>query len=222
MLLTGFRNRSDAGQSLALGLERYAGRKGVVVLGLPRGGVPVAFQIAEMLQAPLDVFMVAKLAHPRKPDLTLGTVTSGGFELLNFDVIADTGIDMDDVKGLVRRKRVELDRKEAMYRHGGSAVPLEGRTVILADDGAVTGASMAAAIQAVRKFNPKVVVAAIPVASVDAFQTIRWEADEAVCLYTPEPFSALGLMYEDFGRVTDEQVIECLDESLEWRLKDPA
>lgn len=215
MLFTGFKDRTDAGRKLALGLKRFAGKPDVVILGLPRGGVPPAFEVAKYLRAPLDVFLVGKLGFPGQPELALGAVTSDGIELLNPDLLEQSGMDLDDVKGIARKKRLELERKEAFYRQGRPSIRIEGQSVILVDDGIATGASMRTALQALRNLNPKRIIAAIPVASVESLQTVRMEADETVCLQSPERFNSVGQWYEDFGQVTDEEVVRYLEMSKE-------
>lgn len=216
MRFTGFKDRTEAGRKLSLNLNRYAGKKDVIVLGLPRGGVPPAFEVAKNLRAPLDVFLVGKLGFPGQPELALGAVTADGIEVLNPDILEQSGLDLDDVKGISREKRLELERKEALYRQGRPSIRIEGHTVILVDDGIATGASMRTALQALRKLNPKRIIAAIPVASVEGLQTVRMEADEAVCLQSPDPFYSVGQWYGDFRQVTDEEVVRRFEMSKEW------
>jgi putative phosphoribosyl transferase len=184
MILTGLKDRKDAGRILALRLKRYAGKKDVAVLGLPRGGVPVAFEIAKRLRVPLDVFVVGRLSFPAQPEFAFGAVTTEGIRVFNYDMLEDEGLSADDLEGVARKKISELERKEALYRRGGPAVRVEDRTVILVDDGSATGASMRAALQALRKRNPKAIIAAVPVASGEGLHAIEREADETVCLQT--------------------------------------
>lgn len=211
MILTAFRDRTAAGKALARRLERYAHGKDVVVLGLPRGGMPVAFEIAKALRVPLDAFLVGKLGYPGQPELAFGAVTSGGIQVLNHGLLEQSGLSEADAAGIARRKIAELRRKEAQYRQDEPAIRLEGRTVILVDDGAATGASMRAAIQALRMLKPKKIVAAFPVASTEAQRTLQAEADETVSLQTPEPFYAVGQWYEDFDQVSDDEVVQLLE-----------
>lgn len=211
MILTAFRDRTAAGKALARGLERYAHGKDVVVLGLPRGGMPVAYEIAKALQAPLDAFLVGKLGFPGQPELAFGAVTSGGIQVFNYGLLDQSGLSEVDAAGIARKKIAELKRKEAQYRQDEPPIPLESRTVILVDDGAATGASMRAAVQALRKLKPKRIVVALPVASAEAQHALEAEADETVCLQAPEPFYAVGQWYEDFDQVSDEQVSRLLE-----------
>lgn len=216
MILTGFRNRAEAGQSLARQFERFTVDDNVVVLGLPRGGVPPAFEIAKVLKAPLDVFVVGKLGFPGQPELALGAVTSNGSEVINPELLEHAGLSKIELDKLSKSKIRELAGKESLFRRGNPAVPLKGRTIILVDDGSATGASMRVALQALRRLGPEYIIAAVPVASFEALQSIQDVADETVCLQTPEPFHAVGHWYEDFQQVTDEEVIQCLDRSRNW------
>lgn len=216
MLITALKNRKDAGQSLASRLLEYAGRKDVVVLGLPRGGVPVAFEISKILRVPMDVFLAGKLGFPGQPELAMGAVTSQGIKVFNNDLLEQSNYSDEELERLIHGKILELERKEALYRQGGPPVRLENRTVLVVDDGAATGASMRAALQALRKMNPKSIMAAVPVASGEGIQAIEQEADETICLQTPDPFYSVGQWYEDFSQVDDESVIRCLHDAKEW------
>ncbi len=219
MLLTGFKDRTDAGQALASRLGKYADRNDVVILGLPRGGLPVAFEIAKELRAPLDVFMVGKLGFPGQPELALGAVTAGGIKVYNRELLEHAGLSEANMDPAANKKILDLERKEARYRLGNPAVPLEDRTVILVDDGTATGASMRAALRALRKMKPKYVVAAVPVASKDGLRIVEQEADETMCLQASEPFYSVGQWYEDFRQVSEEEVIHYLEMSRHWHPK---
>jgi len=206
-----FRDRADAGRQLATRLTPYAHRAGVVVLGLPRGGVPVAAEVADHLGAPLDVFVVRKLGVPGHEELAMGAIASGGARVLNDDVLAGLGIPASMVEAVTRQEQAELERRERLYRGDRGPVAVRGRIVILVDDGLATGASMRAAVTALRAREPAYLVVAVPVgapATCAAFETIT---DEVVCAVTPSRFVAVGLWYEDFGQTTDEEVREFLD-----------
>jgi predicted phosphoribosyltransferase len=205
-----FRDRTHAGQLLAERLRRYADRQDVVVLGLPRGGVPVAAEVAWRLRVPLDVFVVRKLGVPGHEELAMGAIATGGVRVLNDGVIALAGVSGRDIDATTARERVELERRERAYRNDRAPPDLRGRTVILVDDGLATGATMRAAVGAVRRQNAAAVVVAVPTASADTCDALRTEADEVLCLTTPEPFGAVGLWYEDFSATTDDEVRELL------------
>lgn len=217
MILTGFKDRTEAGQSLARQMERFAGRKDVVVMGLPRGGMPVAYEIAKVLRAPLDAFVVGKLGFPGQPELAFGAVTSEGIRTFNEELLEESDLSEHEVEAIVQRKLEELGHKKNLYRKGKAAVPVEGREVILVDDGAATGASLRVALQALRKMNPKSILVAVPVASSESLQAIQIEADEVVCLQIPQPFHSVGQWYEDFRQVSDEDVVRCLDDAKTWQ-----
>lgn len=216
MILTGFKNRTDAGRSLAGMLGRFAGRRNVVVLGLPRGGIPVAYEIAKALQAPLDAFVVGKLGFPGRPELAIGAVTSAGVTVYNPEITGESGLSEGELRNLALKKREELERKEARYRQGRPAIGVDRRIVILVDDGAATGASMRVALQALRRMNPEAIVAAVPVASAEGLEAMRGEADEVVCPQTPEPFYSVGQWYEDFRQVPDAEVMRYLESAMDW------
>ena len=206
-----FRDRADAGRQLATRLTPYAHRTGVVVLGLPRGGVPVAAEVADHLGAPLDVFVVRKLGVPGHEELAMGAIASGGARVLNDDVVAGLGIPASMVEAVTTQEQAELERRERLDRGDHSPVAVRGRIVILVDDGLATGASMRAAVTALRAREPAYLVVAVPVgapATCAAFETIT---DEVVCAVTPSRFVAVGLWYEDFRQTTDEEVRELLD-----------
>jgi putative phosphoribosyl transferase len=205
-----YRDRADAGRILARRLERYAGRPDVVVLGLPRGGVPVAYEVAKALGAPLDVFVVRKLGVPGQEEYAMGAIASGGVRVLNRDAVAGLGIPERVIDQVAERELRELERRERTYRDGREAPALEGRIVIVVDDGLATGASMRAAVEALKKRHPARIVVAVPVGSTDTCARLRGEVDEVVCAATPDPFYAVGPWYEEFDQTTDNEVHDAL------------
>ena len=205
-----FRNRTDAGQQLGARLTQYAGRSDVLVLGLPRGGIPVAHEVATRLDAPLDIFLVRKLGVPGHPELAMGAIATGGVEVLSRDLIADLRIPQTLVEQVAVRERLELERRDALYRAGRRPPLVRDRTVIVVDDGLATGSTMEAAILALRQHAPARVVVAVPVGARETCERLRRIADEVVCVQNPEPFSAVGLWYEDFAQTTDEEVTRLL------------
>lgn len=205
-----FLNRHEAGLELASHLVRYRGRD-AAVLALPRGGVPVAFEVAEALDAPLDVFVVRKLGMPGHPELAMGAIASGGVRVLNDEVVSWYGIPPRAIEAVTETELAELDRREREYRQGRPLIDLRGRTVILVDDGLATGSTMRAAAQAVRGLTPAHVVVAVPVGAAETCARLAAVADETVCAQTPEHFSAVGLWYEDFAQTTDEEVRSLLE-----------
>jgi predicted phosphoribosyltransferase len=209
-LLGRFRDRAAAGRGLAGRLRRYAGRDDVIVLALPRGGVPVALPVAEALGAPLDVFLVRKLGVPGREELAMGAIASGGVRVINDDVVAALGIGDDVVDAVSAREARELERRECLYRDGRPAVDVAGRTVILVDDGLATGSTMRAAATALRLRRPARIVIAVPAAPPETCEELRREADEVVCAITPDPFFAVGQWYDDFRQTTDDEVRELL------------
>ncbi|HVV23016.1 MAG TPA: phosphoribosyltransferase [Pseudonocardiaceae bacterium] len=205
-----FRDRSTAGRDLAGLLTQYRGRPDVVVLGLARGGVPVAYEVATALDVPLDVFVVRKLGLPDQPELAMGAVAggtvAGGTVVLNDDVVRAYGVPPDVVDRIAERERRELHRREREYRGGRPPVDVAGRTVILVDDGLATGASMRAAVHALRGMGPERIVVAVPTAARSTRAELRCVVDDVVCATTPTPFVAVGESYRDFGQTSDEQV----------------
>jgi predicted phosphoribosyltransferase len=201
-----FRDRIEAGRMLAKELSRYAGRDDVVILALPRGGVPVAFEVAKALNAPLDVFLVRKLGVPGEEELAMGAVASGGVRVLNEEVVRSYRIPKSTLDSIAQREQWELERRERAYRGGRPMPELSKKTVILVDDGLATGASMRAAIAALRSYKPALIIVAVPTGPVDTCREFQREADAAVCATTPEPFWAIGAWYEDFRQTTDEEV----------------
>ena len=213
MFTTIFKNRSDAGQFLAEKLAEYADRPDVVVLALPRGGVPVAYEVAQKLHAPLDVFVVRKLGVPGHEELAMGAIATGGVCVLNQDVLSYIRIPDAVIDEVAAAELRELQRRERLYR--GTQPPLEvrGRTVIIVDDGLATGSTMRAAVKALRQQQPKKIVVAVPVGARQTCDSFKTEVDTvAVCAITPEPFNAVGLWYQDFSQTTDEEVRDLL-----WR-----
>ena len=206
-----FADRHDAGRHLADRLGHYKDRSDVVVLALPRGGVPVASEVARALAVPLDVFLVRKLGVPGHRELAMGAIASGGVRVLNSDVINWYRIPQSAIEAVALEELVELERRERAYRAGRPA-DLRGRVVILVDDGLATGSTMKAAVQAVRAHAPTRIVVAVPVAAADTCRELESVADEVVCARTPEPFSAVGLWYDDFSQTTDAEVRDLLRE----------
>jgi putative phosphoribosyl transferase len=203
-----FVDRREAGAMLAVRLQAFA-TQDVVVLALPRGGIPVAYEVALALNAPLAVFVVRKLGVPGHRELAMGAIASGGTSVLNEDLIRDLRIPKAAIDAVVAEESLELARREREY--GGGMPPVRGRTVILVDDGLATGATMRAAVLAIREQHPSQVVVAVPVGAWDTCQALRSDADEVICLRTPEPFSAVGLWYRTFDQTTDEEVRTLLD-----------
>jgi putative phosphoribosyl transferase len=208
-----FRDRVDAGRALAGSLQEYRGRDDVVVLALPRGGVPVGVELARRLEAPLDVFLVRKLGVPGHEELAMGAIASGGVRVVNDTVVAELGLTDDDIARVATTESRELERREHLYREGRTQVDLRDRTVILVDDGLATGASMRAAVQAVRTRHPDRVVVAVPVAAESTCEELRAEVDEIVCALTPEPFLSIGSWYQDFSQTSDDEVRRLLAQS---------
>jgi len=212
-MLERFRDRREAGQVLAQKLSAYAGRPDVVVLALPRGGVPVAYEVARALGAPLDVFLVRKLGVPGHEELAMGAVATGGVRVLNEDVLDAVRIPDDVVDAVAERERHELARREQLYRGGRPAPDVRGTTVILVDDGLATGSTMLAAVEALRRQGPARIVVAVPTAPPQTCRELSRVADEMVCAITPEPFGAVGAWYEDFSPTTDDEVCDLLTRS---------
>jgi predicted phosphoribosyltransferase len=201
-----FRDRRHAGAVLAAKLQHLADSPDVVVLALPRGGVPVAHEVARALGAPMDVFVVRKLGMPGHPEFAMGAIASGGVRVMNEDVVTWYRPSVTSIEAVTRTELAELERRERAYRDGRPPQPIHGRTVILVDDGLATGATMRAAVLAVRRHRPARVIVAVPVGAPDTCEALRDVADEVVCARTPEPFAAVGLWYLDFSQTTDEEV----------------
>lgn len=201
-----FANRRQAGAELATKLERYAGRVDVVVLALPRGGVPVAFEVAEALDAELDIFLVRKLGMPGHREYAIGAIASGGVRVLSEDVVRIYRVHPEAIEAVAREEQAELERREREYRRGAALTNLRGRIVILVDDGLATGSTMRAAVQAVRQHQPARVIVAVPVGAPETCDAFADLTDETVCARAPEPFRAVGLWYHDFSETTDDEV----------------
>ena len=205
-----FRDRAAAGKELAEAVAEYGGRSDVLVLALPRGGLPVGAEVARALGAPLDLMLVRKLGVPGHEELAMGAVASGGVRVLNDEVVRAVEVDEEAIESVARRERSELERREHAYREGRPPPEIAGRTVVLVDDGLATGATMRAAISALRELDPGRIVIAVPVAPPQTCEALRGDADDVVCLVAPDPFMAIGVWYEDFPQLTDEQVRELL------------
>jgi len=201
-----FTDRTDAGRRLADRLAGCAGRPDLVVLALPRGGVPVAYEVASRLGAPLDIFLVRKLGVPGHEELAMGAISEGDVEVLSVELIRELGIPDALVRQTAARERLELDRRDTFLREGRGSVPVAGQLVILVDDGLATGSTMEAAVLGLRRLNPARIVVAAPVGSRETCERLRNIADEVVCLHTPERFEAVGLWYADFSQTSDEEV----------------
>lgn len=208
-----FLNRRDAGRQLAAKLAKYADRPGTLVLALPRGGVPVAYEVAVALKAPLDVLIVRKLGAPGQEELAIGAIASGGVRILNEMILRELRIDQSVIDVITDRERAELQRREEQYRGNRPITEVRGRTVILIDDGLATGSTMLAAVSAIRARQPARIILAVPAASQQAIRLLRDKVDEAVYVIAPEPFEGVGKWYEDFSQTTDEEVQRLLAES---------
>jgi putative phosphoribosyl transferase len=201
-----FRDRAEAGRRLARKLAAYAGKPDVIVLALPRGGVPVGYEVARALGASLDVFVVRKLGVPGHEELAMGAIASGNVRVLNDEVVRALRIPPDVIDRVTAEEQIELERREQLYRDGRPAADVRGRAAILVDDGLATGASMSAAVAALRQLGPKRIVVAVPVAAASACEAFRSKVDEVVCAMTPESFQAVGIWYNDFSQTTDDEV----------------
>jgi putative phosphoribosyl transferase len=212
-----YRDRYGAGRILAKRLRAYAGNPNVVVLGLPRGGIPVAYEIARALEAPLDSYEVRKLGAPGHEELAMGAISGGGAFHLNPDVVSALHISRQQIETAVARERCELVRREKLYRDNRPRPKLAGKVVIIVDDGLATGASMYAAVESLRAEHPARIVVAIPVAPADTIERFRNDLDEIVCEIVPEPFIAVGAAYATFDQVTDDEVRALLDRAFQER-----
>jgi putative phosphoribosyl transferase len=210
---TRFRDRKDAGRALADRLSDYIDQPDVRVLALPRGGVPVGYEVARALHAPLDIFLVRKLGVPGHEELAMGAIASGGVRILNEEVVRMTGVTQAQIAAVAADEQKELERRGREYRGGHPAPDVQGRTVILVDDGLATGSTMRAAAAALKEQGPERLVVAVPVAARETCEAFQAEVDEVVCAMTPEPFHAVGLWYEDFSQTTDGEVRELLERS---------
>jgi predicted phosphoribosyltransferase len=210
----GFENRREAGKILAGKLGVYAGRDDVVVLALPRGGVPVAFEVASALGVPLDIFVVRKLGVPGQEELALGAIASGGDFVLNHELVNALGITRPMLERIADRESAELHRREIMYRGSRPRVDIRGKTVIVVDDGLATGATMRVAVEALKKESPSQIIVAVPIGSKDTCAEFAARADAlCVCAVTPEPFYGVGVWYQDFSQTSDDEVRELLDKA---------
>jgi putative phosphoribosyl transferase len=216
-----FENRAEAGSRLAKRLSAYAKRTDVIVLGIPRGGVPVAFEVATALGAHLDVFVSRKLGVPGQEELAFGAISSGGVRILDREIIEAVGISNAEVERITANVRKEVERREKLYRGGRAPLVVQGKTAILVDDGIATGSSMRAAIEALRQMKPARVVVAVPVAPLSTCNRLRSEVDEFVCVNTPESFFAIGQFYEDFSQVSDEEVTNLLQRATQQSASPP-
>jgi putative phosphoribosyl transferase len=210
-----FRDREEAGRELAGRLMGFAGRGDVVVLALPRGGVVVGYEVAQALNAPLDVFVVRKLGTPGQPELAMGAIASGGVVILNPDVVHGLNIPDEVIRGAAAREQQEMERREREYRGSHPPLPLRHHAVILVDDGLATGSTMRAAVTAVRDRDPGSIIVAVPVAAVSTCEELRGEreVDHVICLATPQPFESVGQWYREFPQVSEEEVRELLERS---------
>jgi predicted phosphoribosyltransferase len=206
----GFADRREAGAFLASMLSEYAGRSDVIVLALPRGGVPVGYEVAAALRAPLDVFVVRKLGLPQYPELAMGAIATGGVRILNREVMAWHRPSSRVIEAITRAEQAELERREAEYRGTRPPLSVAGKVAILVDDGLATGSTMRAAVEALRRLKPARVIVAAPVGARESCEALRTAADEVVCALTPEPFSAVGLWYRDFAQTSDDEVRQLL------------
>jgi putative phosphoribosyl transferase len=205
-----FQDRTDAGRTLAKKLSHYVDRKDIVVLGMPRGGVPVAFEVAQSLRGSLDVFIVRKLGVPGQEELAMGAIASGGIRVLNDVVIRSKRISEAVIDAVTERERIELDRRELAYRGHRAAPIVRGKTVILVDDGIATGSTMLAAVAALKQQQPVRIVVAAPAAPVESCDELQQVVDEVVVIVRPDPFYSVGQSYEIFGQISDEEVQKLL------------
>lgn len=201
-----FKNRYDAGQQLGQKLMRYRGQENLIVLGLPRGGVPVAYEVARMIDAVLDILVVRKLGVPGQEELAMGAIASGGAQVFNTGLIQALKLSQTHIDMIIAREKRELERREKAYRGDADALNLEDKTVILVDDGMATGATMRVAVDAAKILNPSAIIVAIPVAASSVYRIFLRLVDEVVCVARPETFNAVGLWYEDFSPTSDAEV----------------
>jgi putative phosphoribosyl transferase len=212
-----YRDRFDAGRRLATLLSSYANRQDVLVLALPRGGVPVGYEVARALNVPMDIFLVRKLGLPGYEELAMGAIASGGLQVANDDVVRQFNVPDDVIKSIAAGELRELERREQVYRAGRPPVDLTNKAVILVDDGLATGSTMRAAVQALRQSQPASILVAVPVGAPDTCANLREEADDVICAQTPENFSAVGRWYIDFSQTTDEEVCQLLNRAAHER-----
>lgn len=205
-----FKDRTQAGQQLAHQLQAYANRSDVLVLGLPRGGIPVAYEIAQVLNAPLDICLVRKLGVPGQPELAMGAIASSGIRILNYDIVSDLSITDKTLEAVTARELRELQRRDRVYRGDRPMPKVQDQTVILVDDGIATGATLRAAIAILKTQQPKALIVAVPVAPAEVCRAIATEVDHILCLATPEPFYAIALWYDNFCQTSDAEVCDLL------------
>lgn len=213
-----FKDRTEAGQVLARSLAAYANLPDVVVLALPRGGVPVAFEVAKALNAPLDVFLVRKLGVPGQSELAMGAIASGGVRVINQDIVRSLSLSDAVIDKVAVNEQQELKRREGLYRDDRPVPVLRGRTVIIVDDGLATGATMRAAKEAIGQQQPARIVVAVPISSPETCKDLSAEVDEIICVKTPQPFNSVGLWYEDFPQTTDAEVRDLLKQARQTAL----
>lgn len=217
-----FRDRRQAGRYLATKLSAYAGRPATVVLALPRGGVPLGFEVAKALRVPLDVFIVRKIGVPGQEELAMGATATGNVRVLNHEVIRSLGISEETVEAVAAAEEREVARRERLYRGDRPAVDAKQKEVILVDDGLATGSTMRAAVQALRRQDPARIIVAVPVAAVSTCDELKAEVDEMICAATPEPFMAVGQWYEEFSQTSDEEVQELLSRAAQLNAQSAA
>jgi predicted phosphoribosyltransferase len=205
-----FKNRQEAGEALTKQLTAYQNQSDTYILALPRGGVPVAFEVAKVLHLPLDVYIVRKLGVPGHEELAAGAIASDGTLVLNTDIVDSLGLSTEEVNAVIKIEREELDRRNKLYRKEAPFPDLTGKVIILIDDGLATGATMRAAITAIKKSKPTKIIVAVPVGMPDVCKILENEVDQVICLLTPEPFYGVGTGYEDFSQTEDEEVIHLL------------
>jgi predicted phosphoribosyltransferase len=208
-----FLDRRDGGRQLAAKLSEYAYQPDVIALALPRGGVPVAHEVARALDVPLDLLIVRKLGLPGREELAIGAIASGGIRILNEDIVHALSIDPGVIDRVTEHEMEELQRRQQQYRGDRTALEVRGKTVILIDDGLATGASMLAAVQALRTRNPARIIVAVPAAAPQAIDLLRKKVDKIICVIAPDPFEGVGKWYEDFSQTTDEEVQLLLEKS---------
>lgn len=207
-----FKNRSAAGKKLAEKLKPYLNDPDLIVLALPRGGVPVAYEVARSLNAELDVLLVRKIGVPFNPELALGAIATGGARYINKEILKLSGVSQDQLRDLISSEQMELQHREQLYRAGRQPLSVKGRQIIVIDDGLATGATMISALQSLQEQNPRKIVVAVPVASYEALKLIEAMADEVICLQTPDEFFSVGSWYEYFDQTSDLLVQQLLNE----------
>ena len=208
-----FTDRKDAGRKLARALQKYEGRKNLIVLGLPRGGVPVAYEVAKALSCPLDVFLVRKLGTPQNPELAMGAIASGNVRVMNEDVVRRSGVSEEEINRVAEKEREALQKREDRYRGARPGIDLKGKTIILVDDGLATGATMRAAVRALKEHQPEKIVAAVPTAPPNTCQAFESEVQEIICLEKPRPFFGVGGSYQNFSQTSNEEVRQYLEQA---------